>query len=288
VGAAPSSLIAAALFVVAATATAAHAEQCTGNGPNGKFALCFDPGTHLSVTAGSDGFGGGIAYRHTMHFDDEPDLVWRLEHVALDGVHAPNSEEFDALLYRGRFTRHARDGHIVIPLGTPKKVFLPFDVGGIVEAGSLRVRDDVPARLRIVKMAGILDFARSRTFARRLAFGPVARWDVDISTKPWDLGQHIVAPFSEAMANLHYETANGRTVADLRVEAGMAWRSASGWEPTAEAEATLERIVLAINDRPISLVLGARYETETDEAIARVGARIVLFDHRDPRVQRMD
>jgi hypothetical protein len=288
VGAAPSSLIAAALFVVAATATAAHAEECTGNGPNGKFALCFDAGTHLSVTAGSDGFGGGIAYRHTMHFSDEPDLVWRMEHVAIDGVHAPNSEEFDALLYRGRFTRHARDGHIVIPLGVPKKVFLPFDVGGIVETGSLRVRDDVPARLRIVKMAGILDFARSRTFAKRLAFGPVARWDVDISTKPWDLGQHIVAPFSEAMANLHYETSNGRTVADLRVEAGMAWNSTSGWEPTAEAEATLERIVLAINDRPISLLLGARYETETDEAIARVGARIVLFDHRDPRVQRMD
>ena len=289
-GTAASSLIAGLVAVAAtsATATTAHADDCTGKGPNGRFALCFDPGSHVSVTAGSDGFGGGIAYRHTVHFETEPDLTWRLEHVALDGVHAPNSEEFDALLYRGRYTRHARDGHIVIPLGVPKKVFLPFDVGGLVEAGALRVRDDMPARLRIVKIGGILDFARSRNFSRRLAFGPVARWDVDVSTKPWDLGEHIVAPFSEGMANLHYETNNGRTVADLRLEAGMAWHSNSGWEPTAEAEATLERIVLAINDRPISLVLGARYETETEEAIARVGARIVLFDHRDPRVQRLD
>jgi hypothetical protein len=45
--------------------------------------------------------------------------------------------------------------------------------------------------------------------------------------------------------------------------------------------------VLAINDRPISLVLGARYRTRPDaegEATAPIGARIVLFDHRDARV----
>jgi hypothetical protein len=287
VGAASATLIA-ALGLVAATATPARADECTGNGPNGRFSLCFDPGSHISVTAGSDGFGGGLAYRHVVHFIDEPDLVWRLEHVALDGVHAPSSEEFDALLYRGRYTRHARDGHIVIPLGVPKKVFLPFDVAGLVEVGALSVRDEKPARLRIVKTAGLLDFARSRTFRKRLAFGPVARWDVDITPDVMKVDEHIVVPFSEAMANLHYESNTGRFVADLRVEAGAAWHSASGWEPTAEAEATLERIVLAINDRPISLVLGARYQSETDEAIARVGARIVLFDHRDPRVQRMD
>ena len=285
-GAASAAVIIA--LVAAATATTAHADECTGDGPNGKFALCFDPGTRISITAGSDGFGGGIAFRHVVKFVDEPDLVWRLEHVAIDGVHAPNTEEFDFHVYRGRYTRHARDGHIVIPLGTPKKVFLPFDVGAMTEVGTLRVRDEIPANLRILKIAGVLDFARSKNFRKRLAFGPVARWDVDISTKPWDLGEHIVAPFSEAMANLHYESNNGRFVADLRVEAGAAWYSGSGWEPTAEAEATLERIMLAINDRPISLLLGARYQSDTDEAIAKIGARFVLFDQRDPRVQRID
>ena len=62
----------------------------------------------------------------------------------------------------------------------------------------------------------------------------------------------------------------------------------SGWEPEANAEATLERVMLAINDRPIALTLGARYESETGEAIAKIGARIVLFDRRDPRVSRLD
>ena len=284
-GAAAASLVG---LLVAVTATTAYADECTGTSPSGgKFALCFDPGTRLSITAGTDGFGGGIAYRHIMHFDDEPDLIWRLEHVALDGVHAPSTEEFDALLYRGRYTRHARDGHIVLPLGVPKKVFLPFDVGGLFEVGALEVRDNVPAHFRILKTAGILDFARSRTFRKRLAFGPVARWDVNI-TKVMEVDEHVVAPFSEGMANFHYETNTGRTVADLRLEAGMAWHSTSGWEPAAEAEATLEHIILAINDRPISLVFGARYQSESSEAIAKVGARIVLFDHRDPRVQRLD
>lgn len=289
-GAAPATRLAlASMLGVVAMTTAAHADECTGTSSSGgKFALCFDPGNRLSVTAGSDGFGGSIAVRHIVHFEDEPDLVWRLEHVVLDGVHAPSSEEFEGLLYQGHYERHARDGHIVLPLGTPMKVFLPFDIGSNVEVGGIRVRDNHDTRLRIVKTAGILDFARARGFSRRLAFGPVARWDVDVTRDTWDTKQHIVAPFSEAMASLHYESSNGRTVADLRVEAGEAWHSTTGWTPTAEAEASFERIVLAINDRPIALVLGARYQSETQEAIARIGARIVLFDHRDPRVQRLD
>ena len=64
----------------------------------------------------------------------------------------------------------------------------------------------------------------------------------------------------------------------------MVWSSTGGWKPDARAEARIERIVLAINDRPISLELGARYESESEEVIARIGARIVLFDRRDPRV----
>lgn len=279
---------AAALVIVAAASAVAHADPCTGDSPLGKFALCFDPGNRISVTAGTEGFGGGIAVRHVVHFDDEPDLVWRLQHTLVDGSRAALSEDLDAVVYRGRYTRHARDGHIVIPLGKPKKVFLPFDVGGLVEVGTVRWREAIPARVGLVTLAGLVDFARSRTFRKQLAFGPVARWEVDVTRSPWQLGEHIVSPFSTAMANLHYESSNGRFVANLRVEAGGTWRSKSGWEPDARAEATLERVVLAINDRPIALTLGARYASDNDEATARIGARIVLFDRRDSRVQRIE
>lgn len=280
--------LALATSVLLAATASASADPCTGvTASGGKFATCFDPGNRLSITAGSDGFGGSLALRHIIHFDDEPDLVWKLEHVLFDTTHAALTDEFTGTLYRGRFIRHARDGHIVIPVGVPKKVFLPFDIGAYTEVGRVRWRDAMPARVELLEVAGLVDFARSRGF-NRIAFGPVARWDVDVTPQGWDLGEHIVAPFSMGMANLHFESSTGRFVGDLRIEAGTAWRSLSGWQPEARAEATLERVMLAINDRPITLVLGARYETETGEAIARIGARIVLVDRRDPRVSRLD
>lgn len=271
------------ILLVANVATA-HADSCTGVSSAGKFALCFDPGNRISVTAGSDGFGGAIAMRHIIHFDDEPDLVWKLEHTGFDAVHAGFSDKFSGAIYRGYFMRHARDGHIVIPLGTPKKVFLPFDVGAFAEAGSVVWRGEPTTRIGVVKMAGLVDFARTRTFRRRIAFGPSARWDVDVMQNPRSITEHLVSPFSTGMANLHLESNNGRLVGDLRAEAGLVWSNVDGWKPEARAEAMVEHIVLAMNDRPIALVLGARYESETGEAMARIGARIVLFDRHDQRV----
>jgi hypothetical protein len=275
-----------ALVVVAlvAYAATARAEPCTGTSRAGRFALCFDPGNRISVTAGSDGFGAAAAMRHVINFDDEPDLVWKLQHVGFDATHAGFADRFTGTVYRAYFMRHARDGHIVLPLGTPKKVFLPFDVGAYAEVGTVTWRDQPTTRIGVVKMAGLIDVSRTRTFRRRIAFGPSARWDVDVMQNPRSITDHFVSPFTTAMANLHLESANGRLIGDLRAEAGMVWSNKTGWEPQAQAEALVERIVLAINDRPISLVLGARYETETGEATARIGARIVLFDRADPRV----
>lgn len=274
-----------ALVVVLAAGAPAAADPCTGvTRTGGRFATCFDPGNRLSITAGSDGAGGALALRHAVHFDDEPDLMWRLEHVMLDASHATLEDRFTGTLYSAHYIRHARDGHIVIPLGTPKKVFLPFDVGGFAEVGRVSWQPDSLARLGIIKMAGLVDIARSSTFRRRLAFGPAARWAVDIERSPRALGEHHVAPFSTGLATLRLEANDGRLVGDLRAEAGMVWHSTRGWQPEARAEATVERIMLAINDRPIALVVGVRYESETEEAIARVGARIVLAQRRDPRV----
>lgn len=271
-------------FASAAATATANADTCTGTSPAGKFAVCFDPGNRVSVTAGTDGFGGALSLRHAIHFDDEPDLVWKLHHTLFDATHAGFADRLDAAVYRGYFMRHARDGHVVLPLGTPKKVFLPFDAGAFAEVGTITWRDQPVTRIGVIRTAGLIDFARTRTFRRRIAVGPVARWDIDVMQEPRAITQHVVAPFSAAMANLHFESANGRLVGDVRAEAGLAWSNVDGWRPQARAEASVERTLLAVNDRPISLVLGVGYETETAEAIARVGARIVLFDRRDPRV----
>lgn len=272
--------------IVIATAPAAHAEPCTGENSNGRFATCFDLGNRLSVTAGSDGFGGALALRHEITFEDDPDLVWKLEHVIAETTYAGFEDRFSGVLYRGRYLRHARDGHIVVPgLGTPRKVFLPFDVGGFAEVGRIEWNPASTAvKVGMVKTAALFDVARSRTFQRRFAFGPSARWDVDGDRDAMTLTQHTVSPFTTGLANVHFESANGLMLADFAVEGGYAWHSKTGWGPDAHAEATIERIVIAINDRPIAVVLGAKYDKTTGETIARIGARVVLVHRRDPRV----
>jgi hypothetical protein len=293
VGPAKAALIA---CVVLATHSISHAERCTGITDAGsRFVTCFDLGNRLTVNAGTEGVGGAIALRHVVTFDDEPDLIWKLEHRITDTTHALLSNAFDGTIYRGRYTRHARDGHIVLPLGTPKKIFLPFDIGALAEFGALRWRDDAsPVEVGMVKVGPMVDLARTRTFRRRVSIGPVARWDVLLERDPdgnlmprLAVDEHVVAPFTTGMLELAFESLEGRTAGTFRVEAGSAWSSLRGWVFEARAEAELERIVIAINDRPVSLVLGARYQVRPDEeaeATARIGARIVLFDRRDARV----
>ena len=282
-GPAARTLVALALVLGSRTA---QAETCSGlTRGGGRFATCFDLGNRASVTAGSNGFGTSVDLRHVIRFVDEPDLIWKLEHTVADVNHAGHEDRFTGALYRGRFVRHARDGHIVLPLGTPKKLFLPFDIGASADVGVVSWRPDDPAAtLGLVKVAALVDLARSRGFRRRLAFGAVARWDMTLAREERRITDHAVAPFSMAIANARAESESGLYVADLRVEAGTAWRTSSGWTPEAQLEATVERIVLAVNDRPIAMMLGARYETATDEATARVGARIAIFNRRDSRV----
>jgi len=285
VGSAAPALVIAALVAGVADA---RAEACTGVTPaGGRFATCFDLGNRLSVTAGSDGVGGAIAVRHLVHFEDEPDLVWKLEHVIADAHHGGWARTFTGTLYRGHFVRHARDGHLVLPLGAPKKIFLPFDIGALAEAGSVRWDGGDRVEVGVVRTAALVDFGRTRGFRRRIAFGPVARWDIDVD-RGGDtrvaIADHAVAPFTVGMVNLHLESKDGILAGDLRAEAGTVWHRDGAWHPEATVEASLERIVLAVNDRPIALVLGAKYASATDEAIARIGARIVLFHRQDARV----
>jgi len=271
------------VIALLAAAAPAHADSCTGE-RGGKFAACFDPGNRLSITAGTAGVGGAIELRHVIHFDDEPDLVWKLDHTLLAVNHGAWADRLSFTLYRAHYMRHSRDGHIVIPLGEPKKVFMHSDIGAYVESGTIEWRDQPTTRLGVVRVAGLVDFARKKDFSARVAFGPLARWDVDLMQDTHSVRAHFVAPFTAGMANLHLESDDGRTLGDVRFEAGAIWRSDAGWGPEIRGEASVERIVLAINDRPISLLLGARYESETHEAIGQVGARIVLLQRRDPRV----
>lgn len=282
-GTAKTALVIAALV---ASVPRARADSCTGiSSSGGRFATCFDLGNRLSITAGTGGFGGGVSLRHDIRFDDEPDLVWKMEHTMIDGRHAGFQDRFSGFLYRGRYLRHSRDGHIVLPFGNPpKKVFLPFDVGALVEVGSLRWRPESTLTLGVMKAAALVDFSRSRDFRRRFAFGPVVSWDVELDRTNRAVSEHAVAPFSSLLADFHLESVDGLAVFDLRAEAGLVWHTTRGWVSQARIEASAERIIIAIHDKPVALVADVRYDTSTKETVGGVGVRIVLFDRVDPRV----
>jgi hypothetical protein len=276
-----------ALLIAAATAHVAAADPCTGANANGRFATCFDPGNRLSLTAATDGFGGALQLRHEIHFEDERDLVWKLEHVAADVTYNGFTDRFDGTLYRGRFLRHMRDGHIIIPL-TGTKIFTHSDIGGLFEVGHLQWKGMDPASLGIIKTALLVDISRSRDFKERVAIGPVASWDVDLAGRQAQIAEHRIAPFSAGRLELHFESDNGLWVWDLHGDAGEAWHSETkAWHTQVQGETSLERIVLAINDRPIALYALAHYDSLRAEAFGALGLRIVVLDRADPRVSRL-
>jgi hypothetical protein len=258
--------------------------SCTGISSSGqRFPICFDPGNRLWLEAGTNGVATGIALRHVIRFDDDPNLIWKLQHAIGELSYGGLSDRFSATLYSGRFVRHSRDGHVVLPFGSLRKVFLPFDVGVDAEVGRLDGKIGTPAAsLEVVRTAALIDLARSDDFRSRLAIGPVSRWDMAIERNPFVIDEHVVAPFSLAGANLHLESHDGITIADVQVEGGTAWHNATGWRHVVRGEASLERTVLSINDRPVALVVGARYQEA--ELLGQIGARFVLVQRRDPRV----
>jgi hypothetical protein len=288
VGAASSqAIVVAALACVAAPA---RADSCTGvNDKGARFATCFDPGNRLSITAATDGgnlgLGFGIALRHEITFDDDPDLEWKMTHVLLDASHDALSSSFDGLAYGGLFLRHSRDGHIVIPIGEPKKVFLPFDIGALAEVGRIDWRAGEPsATVSIVRVAPLVEFARAWSHRAVVAIGPAAHWDLAWDPEMHRVDEYRVAPFTEGLLDLRLESHDGLTVLDGRVEGGSAWRNDVGWRPEIRAQASLERVMIAVDDRPVALTASIQYDSVMNETVAAVGARIVLIGKTDPRV----
>ena len=271
-GAAAKTLAALVVLVIATVAPRiADAERCLGKTAAGEsFPICFDTGNRLFIAGGSDGFGGGIRLRHAMKFDDEPDLTWKLEHELLEGTALGFQHQVVGAIYRGRFLRHARDGHLVLPLGLPKKIFLPFDIGAEADFGTV-VRENAGDNLElgVVRIAGLLDWSRSPGFGRRLAIGVLGRWDMDVETgdEPSIL-EHRVMPLSGLTASAALESANGLTLGSVAVEAGRTWSTNTGWEWDARAAIDAERTLIAINDRPLSIQV---------EAAARLPEREVTF-----------
>lgn len=290
-GAAPATrlTLAAAVFVGAtwpgSIPSAVAQPTCTKEKPSGsRFATCFDLGNRLLIGASTHGYGGAVELRHGMRFDDEPDLVWKMEHRILGFEVDYFTDRSFGVLYAGRYVRHARDGHILLPFGIDRKLFLPFDVGAEVDVGSLA--GEVLATeldIGVIRGALLFDLARTDNFRRRVAIGLAAHWNMVLDRQELSIRRQRVAPFTLGTISAHAESATGITRGTLRIDAGGSWTSPVGWKRHVALEGRLERILVAINGRPLSVVAGLRVHAEGD-ARARVGIAFAPLLRRHPRV----
>lgn len=229
------------------------------------FAICFDPGNRLYVdlsasnlrTGPAVGLGFGLAIRHRVETDD-PDVNWRLEHFI--GRATLTGDQLAGVLYSGRFLRHAVDGHVLLPTSRPRKLYVPFDIGMEAEVGRIdRGADADDFEMGVIHAAILFEFVRSSGFRRRIAIGPVVRWDMAVAADASTIDRHVVTPFSTGLLDCYLESRRGLTRTHLRVLAGTAWSTTGQWHTQVDAQASLERVVVAINDRPLSLFTRVGY-----------------------------
>jgi hypothetical protein len=283
--------MAAVTAALVATAGEARADDrpCRAGPAGDPFAVCFDPGNRLVLQLGGDtgstgGFvGAGASARGYMTTDD-PTIYWWHEHDIGETVY--DGEHVRGAVYRGRYLRHSRDGHIVLPTSPPRKLFLPFDIGAEADVGTFDARTDAPlVDLGVLRTALLFEVTRSGDYRRRLTFGVAGRWDVvaDLRDGSIAVPESFVAPFSLGVAALHLESKDGLVVFDTSVEAGPRWSSVADWGHLVRAQASFERVLIALDDHPLSLWAQAGWEDPGRGAWALAGARFVLAGSRPIR-----
>jgi hypothetical protein len=262
------------VLVVALASARARAAECVGGEPPRTFVTCFDPGNRLVLGVDLAGAGGALALRLGVGADD-PSINWRLEHVMLDVRWIAADDEWRGALYRGRYHRHSRDGRLLLPTNPPKKIFLPFDVGGEVDALAIAARrGDSSVEVGAVRVVFFFELTRSSTFRRRLVLGPVARWDIVVDAEVMSAEEHRVAPFSMGLLAFHQESRDGLWTLDASVEAGTRWSSVGGWQRTAIVHGDVERVLVAVNDTPVSAFVAGGYESAGQGAWVTAGVRV--------------
>jgi hypothetical protein len=129
-------------------------------------------------------------------------------------------------------------------------------VGLRVEVGGASWDADRPddVKLAPIRSALLLDLAGHGPL-RRLAFGPEIAWGVRVSAGR--AAVHEIVPFTGGVLDLRAESRDGLLVAALALRGGSQVAVPGGAEGFLEGRLTVERVVVAVNDRPVSLYASA-------------------------------
>ncbi len=253
----------------AAASGAALPDPCVATDARGRsFRVCFEPGSGLDLSAGAvlgerEPLRGGasdvrVALRWRKDLRSPAgDLEWLRDMAFLEarGLFTNGDAEAraaSALLWRGVFVRHRASPFLLIPGPRPLRFPFPFDVGLLVEVGGAAWDGARPgeAHLAPIRSALLLDLG-GHGVLRRFAFGPEVAWTVSVSDEVDTV--HGIVPFTAGVLDARAESRDGLAAAALSVRGGSSLAVPGGAEVFLEARLSLERVVIAVNDRPVAL-----------------------------------
>ncbi|MBI3185562.1 MAG: hypothetical protein HYZ28_25770 [Myxococcales bacterium] len=244
-----------------ATLTAGQLGDCVEEDEQGRqFLVCFDPGNGIELGLSAAERGGltpaldaGLLLRTERESVSKEGTLWFNEHRILSARAEPSEDRplLEATLYQGVFRRHIAEGFILVPTPRPIRLPFPFDIAIAVTAGRYERRpfEGAGFTLETARAALLLDPVRSPTRRVHLSFGPAISHAVRYDGQE---AAHELSPLTSGMVDLGLETEDGWWT--LRLTGLAGWVFAPGAEGffRARADAKVERLVLAVNDHPVS------------------------------------
>lgn len=265
-------------------------EDCRAEDDAGEFfPTCFDPGNALLLGTGMQVREGtalptlqaGILLR-TERTSRSKGMLWFNTHRILVTEATPGTarRELTTTLYEGTFRRHLEEGFILIPTARPLRIPFPFDVTLAVRAGHLerRVWEGPGLTVETGRAALLLDPLRSVSGRLWLGFGPAASHSLR-RMPDGELVQEI-SPFTSAVLETGYETADGWWT--LRASGLAGWINSFEGDRRfrVRADASVERLLFAVNNQPLWLQLYGTYAYKdvglSNQTEWTTGARLLL------------
>jgi hypothetical protein len=282
----------------AASAETVVEAPCWGQHPSGAFRTCFDPGRGLELTAGGSArslsgaadFGLGIRLRGQRDSRDKAGTTWLLSHhVAVAEAHvSPDTRDFTLLGYEGVARRHVDEGSLLLPTTPPIRLPFPLDLG-LYSRGlryERRIEEGPGWVFETGRIGLLIDPLRSRSGRFHLGFGPVLAHQLRHNGVTL---HHELTPLTAVEVFINAESEDGLWVFRLSGWGGWTFTPENN-QPNAilraRGELSLERVLLAINDQPISVCVrggGAFHEAGAfaqSEWSAGAALKMQLWAHR--------
>jgi hypothetical protein len=249
------------------------------------FAESFDPWLGVEVLGGATLETGSalpswrgeasVRWRNARESQAKQASTWltlhrfaRVEAQAIDARPAWAVTAWSAL-----FRRHVAEGSLVLSTNPPVRLPFPFDIGvtGDVLRYERRLSEGAGWSLEPLRLGLVLDPLRSAGSHRQLGFGPAAGWTLRSFAGTL---RHELTPLTSLEVVFDVESDDGLWVARGVATGGFTFTPGERGVLRARGEVELSRVLLAVNDQPLSLVVQGKGAWADGGASARAEASV--------------